>query len=55
MVELIIWNLPKGYDIQRLKARLKQLSDNCGGKVVSLNSERGTANVVFKSLNVGIR
>lgn len=35
--ELLILNLPVGKDVTQIKNRLKKLSDNCGGKVVSIS------------------
>ena len=35
-VELRVENLPPGQSMVCLKRRLKQLSDNCGGKVTSV-------------------
>ncbi|KAJ7340352.1 hypothetical protein OS493_003095 [Desmophyllum pertusum] len=35
--ELLVLNLPMGKDVTQVKNRLKKLSDNCGGKVVSIS------------------
>lgn len=35
--ELLVLNLPVGKDVGQVKNRLKKLSDNCGGKVVSIS------------------
>lgn len=54
-MEVIVRNLPKGYDPVRLKNRLKQLSDNCGGRVVFVSLELGTAVVRFNNLDIAVR
>ena len=35
--ELLVLNLPMGKDVTQVRNRLKKLSDNCGGKVVSIS------------------
>ncbi|XP_022794519.1 meiosis regulator and mRNA stability factor 1-like [Stylophora pistillata] len=35
--ELLVLNLPMGKDVAQVRNRLKKLSDNCGGKVVSIS------------------
>ena len=35
--ELLVLNLPMGKDVAQVKNRLKKLSDNCGGRVVSMS------------------
>lgn len=48
-MDLVISNLPPQYDKGKLKNRLKFLSDNCGGKVVSIDTELGQAILRFTS------
>ena len=44
-------NLPRGGSatVAKIKNRLDQLSDNCGGKVLWVNKEQGTARVLFRT------
>ncbi|XP_046616833.1 meiosis regulator and mRNA stability factor 1 isoform X2 [Neodiprion virginianus] len=51
--DLLVNNLPKEKDIVAIRRRLKQLSDNCGGKVVAIQSN--TATVRFTSADSSIR
>ena len=45
---VIVSNLPRG-PVGRIKNRLDQLSDNCGGKVLKVDTDKGTARVLFRS------
>lgn len=51
--DLLVNNLPKEKDVVAIKRRLKQLSDNCGGKVLGIQSN--TATVRFNSADSSIR
>ncbi|KRT80032.1 RNA binding protein, partial [Oryctes borbonicus] len=53
--EILISNLPTNYDKSKLKNRLKLLSDNCGGRVVDIDRERGKAILKFSSLDFALR
>jgi meiosis arrest female protein 1 len=41
-VDIVVSNLPEDKDQTRIKNRLKQLSDNCGGRVVTLSKSSAT-------------
>ncbi|XP_012256062.2 meiosis regulator and mRNA stability factor 1 isoform X2 [Athalia rosae] len=51
--DLLVNNLPKEKDVVAIKRRLKQLSDNCGGKVMKIQSN--VATVRFNSADSSIR
>lgn len=51
--DLLVNNLPKEKDVVAIKRRLKQLSDNCGGKVLGIQSN--TATVRFNSADSSVR
>lgn len=53
--DIYVSNLPNGYEKKLLKNRLKFLSDNCGGRVVAVDPETGTAVIRCSSLHVAIR
>jgi meiosis arrest female protein 1 len=46
-VELVVSNLPEDKDQNRIKNRLKQLSGNCGGRVVAI--AKSTATIRFST------
>ena len=46
---LVVSNLPNQVLPNRISSRLDQLSDNCGGKVLSVNPRLGTARVLFRT------
>ncbi|XP_046394485.1 meiosis regulator and mRNA stability factor 1 isoform X2 [Ischnura elegans] len=52
-VEVVISNLPDDKDETRIRNRLKQLSDNCGGRVGSIN--KTSASIRFPSLEIAHR
>lgn len=54
-MEVIVRNLPQSYDHAKLKNRLKQLSDNCGGRVVYVCLETGNAVIRFSTLDIAVR
>ncbi|XP_043282127.1 meiosis regulator and mRNA stability factor 1 isoform X2 [Venturia canescens] len=45
--DLLVSNLPKDKDLNSIKRRLKRLSDNCGGRVIGINSN--VATIRFRS------
>lgn len=53
--EILISNLPTNYDKNKLKNRLRLLSDNCGGRVVNIDREKGRAILKFTSLDFAVR
>jgi meiosis arrest female protein 1 len=46
-MEIIVSNLPEDKDQSRVKNRLKQLSGNCGGRVVAIT--KSTATIRFST------
>ncbi len=52
---LIITKIPQGAPIARIKNRLDQLSDNCGGKVLKVDPDRGTARILYRSNELAIK
>jgi meiosis arrest female protein 1 len=46
-MELVVSNLPEDRDQSRIKHRLKQLSENCGGRVVAIT--KSTATIRFST------
>ncbi|KAK9739275.1 NYN domain [Popillia japonica] len=53
--EVMISNLPIKLDKNKLKNRLKLLSDNCGGRVINVNNEKGRAILRFSTLDFAVR
>lgn len=53
--DLLVSNLPLNFDRAKIKQRLKYLSDNCGGKVGEVDSERGTAIIRFTTIDYANR
>ena len=39
--------LPRHVDASKLSARLSRISDNCGGKVLKIDTKSGTAKILF--------
>ncbi|XP_074649395.1 meiosis regulator and mRNA stability factor 1-like isoform X2 [Tubulanus polymorphus] len=54
-VELLVTQLPVNQPIGALRNRLKRLSDNCGGKVISINSHTCSAIIKFQNLDSAAR
>ncbi|KAF5282505.1 hypothetical protein FQR65_LT14275 [Abscondita terminalis] len=56
-IDLLVFNLPliSNNDVGRLKNRLKYLSDNCGGRVLSIHKDSGYAVIRFTSLDFAKR
>lgn len=52
-LELMVTNLPVTKSPGKLKCRLKQLSENCGGRVTSING--GTAVLKYPTTNAALR
>ncbi|GLH10689.1 Limkain-b1 [Gryllus bimaculatus] len=52
-VEVIVYNLPAEKDSNSVKSRLRQLSDNCGGRVTAL--KQTCATIRFTSFDVANR
>ena len=46
-MEIVVSNLPEDKDQARIKIRLKQLSENCGGRVVAIT--KSTATIRFST------
>lgn len=42
-------------DQQKISARLGQLCDNCGGKVLGVNAETRKANILFRSSEMAMK
>lgn len=54
-VDLLISNIPLNCDPKRVKTRLKMLTDNCGGRVVSVVPDFGLATVRFANNDTAFR
>lgn len=52
-LELMVTNLPAAKSPRKVRTRLKQLSENCGGRVSSLNG--GTAVLTYPTTNAALR
>ncbi len=46
---VIVSNIPRGPAIPKIKNRLDQLSDNCGGKVLKVDPDRGNARILYRT------
>lgn len=46
-MDLVVSNLPEDKDQARIKNRLKQLSGNCGGRVIAIT--KSTATIRFST------
>jgi hypothetical protein len=46
---VIVSGLPKHMPVAKLSSRLDRLSDNCGGKVLKIDTRTGTAKILFRT------
>ncbi|XP_076293611.1 meiosis regulator and mRNA stability factor 1-like protein [Lasioglossum baleicum] len=47
---LLVYNLPKDQDVSSIKRRLKQLSENCGGRVIKVQSSNAVVRFTSRIL-----
>lgn len=52
-VEVLVSNLPLGYDPAKIRNKLKRLSENCGGRVGIINDQ--TTTIRFSSMEFASR
>nr|CAH7737791.1 unnamed protein product [Callosobruchus chinensis] len=52
---LQVSNLPLNFDPKRLRSRLRMLIENCGGKVLEIYSDEGTASIRFGNSDAALR
>ncbi|CAG9863540.1 unnamed protein product [Phyllotreta striolata] len=52
---LTVTNLPKNFDVIRLKNRLRFLIENCGGKIFNIDTSEGSAVIKFSNLDNALR
>lgn len=52
-VEVIVTNLPTGYDPAKIRNKLKRLSENCGGRVGIITDQSTT--IRFSSMEFAAR
>ncbi|KAJ8946870.1 hypothetical protein NQ318_006780 [Aromia moschata] len=52
---LTLTNLPINYNYKKLRRRLLALIENCGGKILHINTEEGTANIRYENFNSAFR
>ena len=46
---VVVSNLPRHMHHTRISSRLDRISDNCGGKVLRVDTATGTAKVLFRT------
>ncbi|XP_014290029.1 meiosis regulator and mRNA stability factor 1 isoform X1 [Halyomorpha halys] len=52
-MEVMIWNLPKGFPVGKLKEKLKFMSCNCGGRITFISGRMAV--VRFPSFDLAVR
>lgn len=52
-MEVMIWNLPKGFPVGKVKEKLKFMSCNCGGRITFISG--CMAVVRFPSFDLAVR